>query len=191
MKVLVIDHRDSFVFNLVHDLEDLGAQCRILRSSMSLAALDDEIESFAPELLLLSPGPGAPENAELMLAFLSQRRSLPVFGVCLGLQAITVASGGRVGPAAQLLHGRASGLRALVDDPLFEGLPEQFSGARYHSLACLDPGPELEVIARSDDDLVMALRHRQLPWSGLQFHPESVLSPTGPRILENLLESLR
>lgn len=188
-RVLVIDHRDSFVFNLVDDLARAGATVEVLRSDATLAAVERRIAEFEPDLVLLSPGPGKPEHAGVMLPLLDAREDLCFLGVCLGMQAIALAAGGGVERAPETVHGRAS---EVVHDgsALFEGIPSPFPAGRYHSL-CIERVPdELDVIARTHDGIPMVVRHRSLPRIGVQFHPESILTPFGPRLLDNLTAAL-
>ena len=185
-RVLVLDHRDSFVFTLVDHFARLGAAVRTLRTGVSLEQLRAELSAFDPDLVLLSPGPGHPEQAGVMVPFLRMRPSVPVLGVCLGHQALAVASGGTVSQTTPL-HGRSS--RVSHDgDVAFDGVPRAFHAARYHSLAVTELPTSFRTIARGEDGLVMAMRHRELPQLGLQFHPESVLTPFGRRLLANVLE---
>ena len=184
-RILVVDNYDSFVFNLVQYLYQLGVECDVRRND---DVQPSDADGFAG--VLLSPGPGTPERAGVcveMVRYASGR--VPVFGVCLGLQAIAVAYGGSVTRAPELLHGKTS----LVHHDgagVLAGLPIPFTATRYHSLA-VDPEaiPEqLEVTARTQSGVVMALRHRSLACEGVQFHPESVLTEGGHRMLANWLE---
>ena len=184
MRVLVVDNYDSFTYNLVHTLEELGAVVVVRQSDAITAA---EARSLRPERLVVSPGPGRPTEAgrsiELILELGS---SLPTLGVCLGHQAIVEAFGGEVGSARSLLHGKSS--RIEHDGRgLFAGLPAELEVGRYHSLAATRVPDALEVTARTGDGEVMAVRHVSLPVEGVQFHPESVLTPEGPAMLENFL----
>ena len=192
MDVLLLDHRDSFVFNLAEDLRRLGADCQVVRNDLELHELETFLASSAPPLVLLSPGPGRPEDHGALVPYLRSRPSRPLLGVCLGLQAMVVALGGRIrrsvdGP----VHGRAS--RLVHDgDPLFDGFPSGSPVGRYHSLAVDRLPDELEAIAWTEDRrTVLAIRHRTLPWIGLQFHPESILTPGGRQLIANALRTLR
>jgi anthranilate synthase component 2 len=183
--VLVIDNYDSFTFNLVQLLYTLGCEVRVVRND----AIDpDGIARAGASHLLISPGPCSPAEAGVSVAAIASAR-VPVLGVCLGHQAIAVAFGGRVVRAPLPVHGRAS---AIHHDGagLFTGMPQGFAAARYHSLlverATLPPS--LEPCAFTEDGLVMALRHRERPIAGVQFHPESVITPEGPAIVRNFLE---
>lgn len=188
MRVLVIDHYDSFTYNLVQYLGELGATVDVRRVNRVSVG---EMEGWGHDRLLLSPGPGRPEDARLTLeAIRCLGPRVPTLGVCLGHQAIGLAFGGRVVRAPRPVHGKTS---AVEHDGrgLFAGVAPGFTAARYHSLVVDEgawPDP-LEVCARSaDDGLVMALRHRQWPVHGVQFHPESVLTGPGHQILRNFLE---
>ncbi|MEO6596142.1 MAG: aminodeoxychorismate/anthranilate synthase component II [Planctomycetota bacterium] len=189
-RILVLDHRDSFVFNLVDAFARRGCEVRTLRAELSPAQLDAQLNTFVPHLVVLSPGPGHPRAATTTLTFLRTSPRVPVLGVCLGLQAMALAVGGRVEPAPEPVHGRATQIRVLEDDdPLFADLPRTLSVGRYHSLMVTALPSTLRVLATTDDDhaLPMAVRHRSLPWLGLQFHPESVLTAWGDLLLQRAL----
>ncbi len=188
-RVLVLDHLDSFVFILAEQFACLGCAMRTLRSDLSLAQLQEHLAEFRPDLVLLSPGPGRPEEAGVTVEWLRTEPEVPVLGICLGLQALAVANGGVVDRAPQPVHGRACSVR-LLEDPVFDGLPPGFWAARYHSLVVTKVPSCMRVIASVEDrgqELVMALRHNRLPQVGLQFHPESVLTPWGGKLLERIL----
>ncbi|MGH3870889.1 MAG: aminodeoxychorismate/anthranilate synthase component II [Pseudonocardiaceae bacterium] len=185
MRILVIDNYDSFVYNLVQYLAQLGAQC-VVRRNDAVEAGDVD----AADGVLISPGPGTPQRAGASMDIVGDcaRRHLPVLGVCLGHQAIGVVWGATVARAPELLHGKTSvvhhhGVAVLA------GLPQPFMATRYHSLTVLPETipDELEVIGRTETGIVMALRHRELPVYGVQFHPESVLTDGGHRLLANWL----
>jgi anthranilate synthase/aminodeoxychorismate synthase-like glutamine amidotransferase len=183
--ILLLDNYDSFTYNLAHLLASEGAEVRVVRNDAITA---EEAEALAPTHLVISPGPGRPESAGNMpeiLRRLSPR--VPVLGVCLGHQAIVEAFGGRIGPAKRLVHGKDS---VITHDGrgLFRGLPHSLKGGRYHSLAATHVNGRLEVSATAEDHEVMAVRHRELPVDGVQFHPESVLTPLGPQLVRNFLE---
>jgi para-aminobenzoate synthetase component 2 len=183
MRVLVIDNYDSFVYNLVQYLAQLGADCTVRRNDeVDLDELD------TADGVLISPGPGTPERAGASVDVIrrSADRGLPVLGVCLGHQAIGVAWGGIVERAPELLHGKTS-LVHHSGDPLFDGLPDPFVATRYHSLSIRpDSLPAaLEVTGRTEGGVIMGVRHRELPVVGVQFHPESVLTEGGYRLLAN------
>jgi len=186
--ILLVDNYDSFTYNLAHLFGELGAEVVVRRND----AIDaDEAEGLAPSHLVVSPGPGRPGDAgatvEIVKRLAPTTRTL---GVCLGHQAIVEAFGGEVGQAKRLVHGKASPIEH-DGRGLFAGLPEQFDAGRYHSLAATSVPDVLEVSATCSDGEVMGVRHRELPVDGVQFHPESVLTPIGPELARNFLESAR
>jgi anthranilate synthase component 2 len=186
--ILLIDNYDSFTYNLAHLFGELGCEVVVLRNDELDA---DEAERLAPSHLVVSPGPGRPADAGATIDVV--RRLAPstrTLGVCLGHQAIVEAFGGEVGFARELVHGKAA--RVTHDGRgLFAGLPDGFEAGRYHSLAATTVPDELEVSATTADGEVMGVRHRELPVDGVQFHPESVLTGSGPHLLSNFLEICR
>jgi anthranilate synthase/aminodeoxychorismate synthase-like glutamine amidotransferase len=186
--VLVIDNYDSFTYNLVQYLGELGADIRVRRND---AVTVGEVEAMAPDQILISPGPGRPEDAGVSVDVIRRfGPSMPILGVCLGHQAIGVVYGGTVCRATAPMHGKTS---TVVHDGkgLFRGITAPFVAGRYHSLVIsTDNVPaELEVVARTKEDgTIMAVRHRSYPVHGVQFHPESVLTDEGRRILRNFLD---
>jgi anthranilate synthase/aminodeoxychorismate synthase-like glutamine amidotransferase len=188
MPVLLIDNYDSFTYNLAHLLGELGAEVVVRRNDEITVS---EAERLAPSHVVISPGPGRPEAAgvteEVVSAFAGRA---PLLGVCLGHQAIVSVFGGQVGPAQELVHGKAT-MVAHDGRGIFAGLPEDFLAGRYHSLAATTIPESLEVSATAVDGEVMAVRHRELAVDGLQFHPESVLTPVGRELAQNFLESGR
>ncbi|MEV0533022.1 aminodeoxychorismate/anthranilate synthase component II [Kitasatospora sp. NPDC050463] len=190
-RILVVDNYDSFVFNLVQYLYQLGATCEVVRNDeVTVEHAVRRAGGTGFDGVLLSPGPGAPEEAGVCIEMVHHcaRTGLPVFGVCLGLQSIAVAYGAVVGRAPELLHGKTS-LVEHEDGGVFEGLPSPLTATRYHSLA-VEPATvpdELVVTARTESGVIMGLRHRELPVEGVQFHPESVLTEGGHRMLANWL----
>jgi len=186
--ILLVDNYDSFTYNLAHLFEELGAEVRVIRNDKIDA---DEAERLAPSHLVISPGPGRPESAGATVEIIKRLGPrVPTLGVCLGHQAIVEAFGGEVGQAQRLVHGKASEI-AHDGRGLFSGLPDPLQGGRYHSLAATRVPDELEVCATTDDGEVMAVRHRDLPVDGIQFHPESVLTPDGAALAKNFLEGKR
>jgi anthranilate synthase component 2 len=184
MKVLMIDNYDSFTYNLVHLFEELGAEVIVRRND---AITPDEAAALSPDRLVVSPGPGRPEDAGVSVEVIRRLGpSTPTLGVCLGHQAIVEAFGGQVGQARALLHGKASRIRH-DGRGVFAGLPDELEAGRYHSLAAARVPAELEVTARTADGEVMGVRHRAFPIEGVQFHPESVLTPDGPAMARNFL----
>lgn len=190
MKLLLIDNFDSFVYNLAQAFGSLGAEVRVVRNNVPLA----ELEAVDPDAVVISPGPGAPADAGVsMEAVKAFGARVPVLGVCLGHQCIAQVFGGTVaraevgpvhGKTSEVTHGGAG---------VFHDLPSPFTATRYHSLAVLnEPLPDdLEATARAEDDTLMGLKHRSLPIEGVQFHPESILCESGPRLLENFLRPSR
>jgi anthranilate synthase component II len=188
-RVLVIDNYDSFVYNLVQELGELGAEPFVFRND----AIDVAgIRAARPDAVLISPGPGRPENGGVSLTVLSDLAGeVPILGVCLGNQCIGQAWGGQVVPAPHLMHGKTSEIHH-DEQGIFAGLPNPFVATRYHSLVVSpDSVPDaLMVTATATDGVIMGLRHRELPVEGVQFHPESVLTVSGPALLANFLGQL-
>ena len=184
MRVLLIDNYDSFTYNLVHLLEELGAEVVVRRND---AVELTEAAALEPDRLVVSPGPGRPADAGVSVALIRELGPrVGTLGVCLGHQAVVEAFGGEVGAARALLHGKASLLRH-DGCGVFAGLPEEIEVGRYHSLAATRVPGQLVVSARTADGEVMAVRHRSHPIEGVQFHPESVLTPHGRTLLANFL----
>jgi anthranilate synthase/aminodeoxychorismate synthase-like glutamine amidotransferase len=185
-RVLVIDNYDSFVYNLVQELGELGADLVVHRND----DIDvDAIRSASPDAILISPGPGRPEDAGISMAVVAELGGeIPILGVCLGLQAIAQVYGGEVVAAPTLMHGKTSSVHHSGTG-VFAGLPDPFVATRYHSLVVSPASvPDvLEVTATTGDGVIMGLRHRTLAVEGVQFHPESFLTPNGPSLLSNYL----
>ena len=185
--LLMIDNYDSFTYNLVQYLGELGEEVKVVRND-DLGV--DAIEQLAPGRIVLSPGPCTPNEAGVSLAVIERFKGrVPILGVCLGHQAIGQAFGGKVVRAKTLMHGKVSRVHHSGEG-VFRGLPTPYDATRYHSLAierasCPD---ELEVTAWTEDGEIMGVRHRSLPVEGVQFHPESILTPEGSRLLSNFLE---
>jgi anthranilate synthase/aminodeoxychorismate synthase-like glutamine amidotransferase len=175
--ILLVDNYDSFTYNLAHLFGELGAEVVVKRND------EPGLEELEPERLVISPGPGHPPPRVVELV---RRSRVPTLGVCLGHQAIVQAFGGEIGPARRLVHGKSSPVQH-DGRGLFAGLPSEFEAGRYHSLAATAIPDVLEVSATCTEGEVMAVRHRELPIDGLQFHPESVLTPLGPAIAQNFL----
>jgi anthranilate synthase component 2 len=183
--MLLIDNYDSFTYNLAHLFGALGVEVEVFRNDEIDA---DGAAALAPAQLVISPGPGRPADAGATEEIVKRLApTTPTLGVCLGHQAIVEAFGGEVGYARELLHGKASPVRH-DGTGLFSGLPQPFDAGRYHSLAATRLPDVLEPTAYADDGEVMAVRHRELPIVGVQFHPESVLTPDGPALARNFLE---
>ena len=188
VRVLVVDNYDSFTYNLVHLLEELGAEVVVRRSDEVTV---EEARALEPDRLVVSPGPGRPSGAGRSVELiLSLGPTTPTLGVCLGHQAIVEAFGGEVGQARSLIHGKASAISHDASG-IYVGLPLRLEAGRYHSLAATLVPEALAVTARTDDGEVMGVRHRELPIEGVQFHPESILTPEGPAMLRTFLDTRR
>jgi anthranilate synthase component 2 len=187
VKVLLIDNYDSFTYNLLQYLAALGAEVVVRRNdAVDVAAA----LALGPDALVISPGPGRPEDAGVSVDLVrALGPSTPTLGVCLGHQAIAVAYGGEVVLAPEARHGKTSPVSHDGSDPLFAGIPSPFVATRYHSLCVRRDGlpAELRVTATAEDGVIMALRHARHPVAGVQFHPESILTEVGGRILANFL----
>ena len=184
--ILVIDNYDSFTYNLVQYLGELGAEVKVVRNDE--VSVQDVAESGASHIVL-SPGPCTPDEAGITLAVIRRIPNTPILGVCLGHQAIGQAFGGKVVRARQVMHGKVSRIRH-AGAGVFAGIPDDFTATRYHSLVVQREGlPEcLSVSAESDDGEIMGLAHRSLPVEGVQFHPEALLTEHGHQLLRNFLE---
>ena len=187
--ILIIDNYDSFTYNLYQYLCELGAEVNVVRNDK---ATMEDIEAMEPRGIVISPGPGTPKEAgisnEVILRF---GPGTPVLGVCLGHQCVGAAYGGRVGPAGEIMHGKTSMIHHDGKGVL-RTLPNPFEAIRYHSLAVHeeDLPPVLEITARTDRGVIMGLRHREYPVEGIQFHPESILTPVGKDLLRNFLDEV-
>lgn len=184
--ILLIDNYDSFSYNLFQLVGTLNPDIRVVRNDLLSVP---EIEALSPEAILLSPGPGRPADAGICEEAVQKLSGkIPILGVCLGHQAICEAFGGTVGYAKALMHGKSSLTKLAPSCPLFQDLPPEIPVARYHSLAAQEPLPlDLEAAAVAEDGEIMALQHKTHPTFGLQFHPESILTPDGETILKNFL----
>ena len=186
--ILLIDNYDSFSYNLFQLIGSLNPDIKVIRND---AFSVREIEQMKPETIILSPGPGRPEDAGVCIDVVKELGDkIPILGVCLGHQAICMAYGGTISYAKELMHGKQSVTRLDRDCPIFQNLPEDIPVARYHSLALKEETlPEcLTITARTDDGEVMAVQHKQYSIYGLQFHPESILTPDGKTIIQNFLK---
>ena len=188
--ILMIDNYDSFVYNLYQLIGSIRPDLKVIRND---ACTLEEIEAMQPEALIISPGPGRPEDAGICIEAIRHfAGTLPILGVCLGHQSICEAFGGVVSYAKELMHGKSSPVTAETDAVLFQGIASPFQAARYHSLAALESKlpPVLRVTARTEDGEIMAVEHREFPIYGVQFHPESILTPQGRAIIENFLKTI-
>lgn len=186
--ILLIDNYDSFSYNLYQLAGEITPDIRVIRNDEMTV---EEIRQLRPERIILSPGPGRPEDAGMIVEAAGELgKEIPLLGICLGHQAVCAAFGATVTYAKELMHGKQSKVRLNRECPLFRGCPETVPVARYHSLAA-DAGtmPEcLEITARTQDGEIMAVQHREYPVYGLQFHPESIMTPDGKKMLENFFE---
>jgi anthranilate synthase component II len=183
--LILIDNYDSFTYNLVQYLEELGAQVRVFRNDEIAAK---SLVSLHPTHIVISPGPGEPQEAGISKEVVGIfGETIPLLGVCLGQQCIAEVYGGQVVQAEHLMHGKTSNVYHY-DDTLYTGVPNPFVATRYHSLIVIEPLPtELEITAYTYEGEIMGLRHRKYPLHGVQFHPESILTPDGKQILSNFL----
>ncbi len=183
--IVIIDNYDSFTYNLVQLLLGAGVEVEVVRNDVEEV---DALLARRPAGIVLSPGPGRPESAGVCVPLLERRPEVPMLGVCLGHQCLGMACGAVVDRAPKLMHGKTSEIR-YDDDELFCDLPNPFVATRYHSLSVRQETvpDELTAIAWSEEGTIMALRHRQLPYWGVQFHPESVLTTSGPTLMRNFL----
>lgn len=188
--ILMIDNYDSFTYNLVQYLGQLGAEVEVHRSDeISI----EQIEEMEPEAIFLSPGPRTPREAGIAVDVVAAfHRTKPIMGVCLGHQAIGCAFGAQIVRAPRLMHGKTSGIKN-DGRTIFKGLPNPFTAGRYHSLIVERSAlpPALEISAETEEGEIMGIRHREYPVEGIQFHPESILTPNGKRIMKNFLEIVK
>ncbi|MDE7246993.1 MAG: aminodeoxychorismate/anthranilate synthase component II [Lachnospiraceae bacterium] len=185
--ILLIDNYDSFSYNLYQMVGELSPDIRVIRNDeMSV----EEIRALSPDRIILSPGPGRPENAGVIMEVVKTLgKEIPTLGVCLGHQAICAAYGATVTYAKELMHGKQSEITFDSSCPLFQGCPDRMKVARYHSLAAdKETIPDsLKVVASTEDGEVMAVQHREYPVYGVQFHPESIMTPDGKQMLANFI----
>ena len=187
--IVLIDNYDSFSYNLYQLIGSVEPDIKVVRND---AYTVEEIEAMKPEAIILSPGPGKPSDAGICIEAIRYfAGKVPIFGVCLGHQAICEAFGGTVSYAKELMHGKQKEIHQIGENQLFHGLPETFLAARYHSLAALKEKlpEELKVTAESEDGEVMAVEHTKYPIYGVQFHPESVMTPDGKIMIENFMKA--
>jgi len=186
--ILLIDNYDSFTYNLYQLIGKIDKDIKVVRNDVLSV---EEIEGLSPTHIIVSPGPGKPSDAGICIKAIQYfSDKIPILGVCLGHQAIGEAFGGKVVPAKRLMHGKASNIYLKKKSRLFEGLGERFTAGRYHSLIVEGEAitKELEILAESDEGEVMALKHKEYNIFGIQFHPESILTPEGMKIIENFLK---
>lgn len=188
--ILLIDNYDSFSYNLYQFIGENEPDIKVIRNDELTV---EEIKSLKPDRIILSPGPGRPEDAGIIIEVVREfGKEIPILGVCLGHQAICAAFGATVTYAKRLMHGKQSEVRFDKDCPLFKGIPEKAPVARYHSLAA-DPDTipsELKLVAETADGEVMAVQHREYPVFGVQFHPESIMTPDGKMMIKNFVKEI-
>ncbi len=190
INILFIDNFDSFTYNLVDEFEKRKCNVLVYRNNTDMEVIGNVIEKFNPKLIVLSPGPSTPQKAGICIELVKKYcKKFPIFGVCLGHQCIIEAFGGEVDRCSETLHGKPSKIEH-DGKGIFKNMENPFQAGRYHSLAALKVPDELEVSAKTKD-IVMAIRHRDHDIVGVQFHPESVLTPIGGKIIDNLLEVVR
>jgi anthranilate synthase component 2 len=189
--ILLIDNYDSFSYNLYQLIGEVNSDIKVSRNDKITL---DEIKQLNPEAIILSPGPGKPENAGICVELVREfYNKIPILGVCLGHQAICAAFGGKVSYAKRLMHGKSSNI-SLDYDYLFKGLPSEITVGRYHSLSLVEDSlpDSLEIISKAKDDgEIMAVKHKEFNIYGLQFHPESILTPDGLTIIDNFLDKVK
>ena len=189
--ILLIDNYDSFVYNLYQFISVEDLDVRLVRNDR---ITPEEVLDMKPDAIVISPGPGKPSGAGICIELIRKlKEEVPILGICLGHQAIGEAFGAKVTHAARLMHGKTSILEVAADDAMFNGIERPIQVARYHSLSVLEQTlpDELEVTARSREGEIMAMRHRKYPIFGLQFHPESVMTPDGAAMIHNFLSVVR
>jgi len=191
MNVLMIDNFDSFTFNLVDEFEKRNCKVFVYRNNINLDNFKKIVEEIKPKLIVISPGPSTPKDAGISIDVIKNYSGrIPVFGVCLGHQAIIEAFGGVVGKAPEVFHGKPSKINH-DNKNIYRNLSNPMQVARYHSLCGLKIPDELEVTSRTNNGIVMGVRHKKFFVEGVQFHPESILTPDGGLMIENLLEELK
>ena len=189
MKVLFIDNFDSFTYNLVDEFQKRNCEVLVYRNNTDMKLIDSVIKKFKPKLIVISPGPGKPKQAGISNEIIEKyHEKIPIFGVCLGHQCIIEFFGGRVDKASETIHGKPSKIKH-DNEGIFKNIENPFQAGRYHSLVGYNIPYCLEISARTiDRDIVMAVRHKEFPVIGVQFHPESILTPIGGIIIENVIK---
>lgn len=191
MKILMIDNFDSFTYNLVDEFEKRNCKVLAYRNNIDIENFDKIVEKIEPKLIVISPGPGTPKDAGLSIDVVrNYAGKIPIFGVCLGHQCIIEAFNGVVDRAPEVFHGKPSKI-THDNKTIYKNLENPLQAGRYHSLAALKVPDELEVSAKTDSNIVMGVRHKKFFVEGVQFHPESILTPTGSLIIKNLLSIIQ
>lgn len=188
-RILFIDNFDSFVYNLVDEFEKRNCEVLVYRNNVDMKSIDSITKKFKPSLIVISPGPGTPADAGNSINIIQNYyKNIPIFGVCLGHQCIIEAFNGKVSKAPEIVHGKPSKIEH-DNQGIFKNIENPFQAGRYHSLTGIDIPYCLEVSARTtDNNIVMAVKHKEYPVFGVQFHPESILTPVGGIIIENLIK---
>ena len=190
-RVLFIDNFDSFTYNLVDEFAKRKCKVEVYRNDVPMAKIAGIVKRFKPALIVVSPGPGNPKSAGNSIAVIKKYSGkIPIFGVCLGLQCMADAFGGKVGRAGETVHGKAS-MVSHDGKGIYRNIPSPFRAGRYHSLAALKVPASFKVTADSQNGIVMGMEHNEHRTIGVQFHPESILTPAGGRIIENLLKEVK
>jgi len=185
--ILIIDNYDSFTYNLVQYIGASNPDIEVHRNNKITIG---EIKELSPERIVISPGPGIPEDAGISIDIVNlYKRDIPIFGICLGHQAIAVAFGGKVDRANEIVHGKTSTIKH-TGSAIFNGVPKKFEATRYHSLVAMEDSfpKDLKITARTDNGLIMAIEHEKYPIYGVQFHPESIVTEHGMKIVQNFLK---
>src|SRR3989338_7630672 len=191
MNILMIDNFDSFTFNLVDEFEKRNCKVHVYRNNISLDDFDKIVNEIKPSLIVISPGPSTPKDAGISIDVIKNYSGkIPIFGVCLGHQAIIAAFGGIVDKAPEVFHGKPSKISHDRKN-IYQNLPNPIQVARYHSLKGLEVPSELEITSKTDNGIVMGVRHKKFFVEGVQFHPESILTPDGGLMIQNLLGTLK
>lgn len=191
MRVLFIDNFDSFTYNLVEEFQKRKCDVLVYRNNAEINVLDKAVKKFNPNLIVISPGPSSPKDAGNSIDIIKNySKKIPIFGVCLGHQCIISAFGGKVDKASETMHGKCS--KIFHDGKtIFKNLENPFNAGRYHSLAGLEIPDCLEISARTENSIVMGVRHKEYFVEGVQFHPESILTPSGVKIIENIIRRIK
>ena len=191
MNVLIIDNFDSFTYNLVEEFQKRKCNVLVYRNNVDIKIIDKIVKKFNPNLIVISPGPSRPKDAGNSISIIKNySKKIPIFGVCLGHQCIIEAFSGKVDRASETIHGKSS--KIFHDGKtIFKNLENPFNAGRYHSLAGLEIPDTLEVSARTKNDIVMGIRHKEYFIEGVQFHPESILTPSGVKIIENIIVRIK
>lgn len=191
MNIMVIDNNDSFTYNIVAELEKRKCDVMVYRNTTDIRIIDNTVKTFKPKLILISSGPGAPKDSGISLEIIGRYwQKIPILGISLGCLCIVEVFGGRVDKAFELVHGKSS-LIEHDNGTIFKDISNPFRAARYHSLAAAEVPYSLEISARTENGIVMGVRHKEAFVEGVQFHPESILTPSGYKIIDNLLESIK